>query len=132
MMHKYKPDGTYKRTIPANAFPCQDADLLSGHHPHWVKCDRYNNADMYHFQSFDALEVKNDGTYELCGEKLDGNPEYIIGHKLIKHGQDVSTIEERSFERLRKFLLEKDIEGIVFSSREKMCKIRKSEFGIKR
>ncbi len=129
---KIKPDGTYKRPIPLNAIPCQDADRLSGHHPHWVKCDRDNKGDKYHFEGFDALNNKNDGSYELCGNKVQKNPEKIDGHQLIRHGQEVLDVPDRSFEGLKKFLFENDIEGIVFHLDDKMCKIRKTDFGFKR
>ncbi len=129
---KIKPDGTYKRPIPLNAIPCQDADLLSGHHPHWVICDRNNKADKYHFEGFDALANKNDGSYELCGSKVQKNPEKIEGHQLIEHGQKKLNVPDRSFEGLKKYLFENDIEGIVFHLGDKMCKIRKTDFGFKR
>lgn len=75
-----------------------------------------------------------DGTYELCGEKVQGNPENIVGHVLIPHGKDVLDITDLSFEGLRQYLEVTDIEGIVFHDKlsDKMCKIRKSDFGIKR
>ncbi|MBR9860719.1 hypothetical protein GYB22_08205 [bacterium] len=122
------------RTLPVGAIPCQEPDGISGHHPHWVKCDRENNADRYHFEGFDQLENKEDGTYELCGEKVQGNPEKIEGHALIKHGSTILEIEDLSFDALRAFLTEHDIEGIVFhhKSEDKMCKLRKVDFGIKR
>lgn len=129
---KMNTDGMYKRQIPENAIPCQAADLKSGHHPHWIKCDRTDKADQYHFQGFDNLASLEDGTYELCGTKVQGNPEKIAGHRLIKHGSEILTVADRSFKGLFKFLSENDIEGIVFHQDEKMCKIRKSDFGIKR
>ena len=49
-------------------------------------------------------------------------------------GKDVLDITDLSFEGLRQYLEVTDIEGIVFHDRlsDKMCKIRKSDFGIKR
>jgi hypothetical protein len=122
------------RTLPPNAIPCQKPDIKSGHHPHWVKCERNDNSNKWHFQGFDTLENKEDGTYELCGEKVQGNPENIEGHQLIKHGCQVLDITNFSFDALRSFLKVTNIEGIVFHDSEsnKMCKIRKSDFGIKR
>jgi hypothetical protein len=122
------------RTLPPNAIPCQEADKITGHHPHWVKCQRNDQSSKYHFMAFDELENKLDGTYELCGEKVQGNPEKIKGHKLIKHGCEVLDIKDFSFDSLRAFLETTDIEGIVFYhlTDERMCKIRKTDFGIKR
>ena len=122
------------RTLPPSAIPCQEPDEITGHHPHWIKCDRDDKSDKWHFVAFDALENKEEGTYELCGEKVQGNPENIVGHQLIRHGCEVLDIADFSFEGLKSFLKVADIEGIVFhdSESDKMCKIRKSDFGIKR
>lgn len=122
------------RLLPPNSIPCQEPDIESGHHPHWVKCDRNDKSNKWHFIAFDSLENKEDGTYELCGKKIQGNPENIEGHKLIKHGCEVLDISDFSFEGLENFLNENDIEGIVFYDTESdnMCKIRKTDFNIKR
>lgn len=124
------------KQVPANAIPCQEPDEITGHWPHWIKCDRNNPADKWHFVGFDALENKQDGTYELCGEKLQGNPEHLTGHILVKHGIEVLPVKDFSFDGLKKYLSnsELDIEGIVFHHKNdgRMCKIRKCDFGIKR
>ena len=124
------------RKVPDGAIPCQEADAITGHHPHWLKCDRSKNEDKYYFEGFDALENKEDGTYELCGEKIQGNPEKIQGHKLIKHGCEVLELGSLDFEYLKEFLSDSsnDIEGIVFHhiSDGRMCKLRKSDFGVRR
>lgn len=122
------------RTLPPNAIPCQHPDEKSGHHPHWVKCTRADKSNQWHFDAFDKLPIKEDGTYELCGEKIQGNPEKIEGHQLIKHGSELLNITDFSFEGLKHFLETVDIEGIVFhdTKGDRMCKIRKSDFGIRR
>lgn len=122
------------RILPEGAIPCQDPDVKSGHHPHWVKCDRTNKADKWHFEAFDSLKNKTDGTFELCGEKIQGNPERLEGHQLIRHGSEKLNIDDLSFEGVKLFLTENDLEGIVFHHNNdgRMCKIRKSDFGIKR
>lgn len=138
-----KNTGLYKRQIPSGAIPCQEADKLSGHHPHWIKCRKDNPSDKYHFEAFDKLLRictdefninKYDGTYELCGEKIQGNPENIKGHRLIKHGVEKLYLANYEFESLNSYFKSVDIEGIVFHNvmDGRMCKIRKSDFGIKR
>lgn len=123
------------KEVPLNAIPCQEPDLVTGHWPHWVKCDKNNPNDRYFIEAFD-LSLP-DGTYELCGEKVGFNAEKIEGHKLIRHGSEVLDIQEPfTFKSLKEYLCDKnnDIEGIVFHSscKTKMCKLRKSDFGIKR
>ncbi len=135
------------RTIPDGAIPCQEADTISGHHPHWLKCDKSKNEDKYFFEGFYRLLRETiipanlnptifDGTYELIGEKVQGNPEKIEGHKLIKHGIEILDLPSLDFYSLKDYLSNQsnDIEGIVFHHKKdgRMCKLRKSDFGIKR
>lgn len=124
------------REIPAGAIACQEADALSGHHPHWVKCLRGTPEDKYFFEAFDVLENKTDGTYELCGPKVQGNPERLEKQELIKHGAEILALPALEFDALKAFLADpaNDIEGIVFHHRSdgRMCKLRKTDFGIKR
>lgn len=128
--------GKYKKPVPKGAIPCQEADTQSGHHPHWILCERENPADRYHFIGFDQLTNEGkviDGTYELIGEKVQGNPEGIEGYILVKHGAVELDVTNRTYEGLKSYLAEEDIEGIVFHHEDgRMCKIRKTDFGFKR
>ena len=131
-----KKTGKYKRGIPKGAISCQEPDFITGHHPQWIKCDRSNPADKYHFLAFDVFEDRNDGTYELIGENVNGNRESCEGYHLVLHGAFLLTSLDRpfTFDNIRSFLIENDIEGIVFHEEggDRMCKIRKTDFGIKR
>ena len=127
------------RQVPNGAIPCQEADLITGHHPHWLKCDPNKNEDRYFFDGYNSLAEFGkieDGTYELVGEKVNCNPEKIEGHHLIKHGTKILELENLNFEYLKQYLSnpELDIEGIVFHHKSdgRMCKLRKSDFGILR
>lgn len=127
--------------VPLNAIPCQDPDEITGLWEHWEKCERNDNASKYHLEALNSLVIENgmilmEGTYELCGEEIHENPELIEGHSLIKHGIEVLPITDFSFEGLKEYLSnpELDIEGIVFHHKTdgRMCKIRKCDFGVKR
>ena len=122
------------KSVPNGAIPCQDADLITGHWPHWLLCDRNNKSDKYFFEAFDRQFPLENGTYELVGPKIQGNPENISLNTLILHGYETLDIKDFSFESLIEYLTHNDIEGIVFHHivKDKMCKIRKSDFGIKR
>ena len=127
------------RQVPDGAIPCQEADLITGHHPHWLKCSHNKNEDKYFFEGYNSLAELGkveDGTYELIGEKVQGNPEKIEGHHLIKHGAKVlqGLVYPMTFENLKEYLEKVDIEGIVFHHKldGRMCKLRKSDFGIRR
>lgn len=124
------------KTVPPFAIPCQDADPITGHWPHWVRCYHDNPADKYHIEAWEPdLPDLPDGTYELCGPKVQGNPEKFEKHHLISHGVEWLNLgaEKLSFEGFKNYLLRTDIEGIVFHHPDgRMCKLRKSDFGIKR
>jgi hypothetical protein len=129
-------DAKKGKKAPLGAIPCQEADMITGHHPHWVKCDRNKSEDKYFFEAFDKLKDKKDGTYELCGIKIKNNPEKIDGHQLIRHGEEVLELSSFNFDYLKNYLSDSsnEIEGIVFHHKfdERMCKLRKSDFGIER
>lgn len=123
------------KSVPKGAIPCQGPDEITGHWPHWIRCEREDPSNKYHFDAFDNMGSKYDGTYELCGPKIQGNPEGFSNHVLIPHGDiDLDlTLRIYNFESFRKYLSEVNIEGIVFHHPDgRMCKLRKSDYGIKR
>lgn len=130
-------DAKKGKTPPVGAIPCQDPDPVSGHWPHWVKCVEGNPSDVFFIAAFKSAGSLPDGTYELCGEKIQGNPEKITGRVLIPHGKDALPILDFSFAGIREYLRdpENDVEGIVFHAADgsgRMCKIRKVDFGFTR
>ncbi|OBW40442.1 hypothetical protein AB670_03206 [Chryseobacterium sp. MOF25P] len=132
-------DAKRGKIAPEDAIPCQDADFVTGHHPHWVACEITKKEDKYFWEGFYALAELGkveDGTYELVGEKIQGNPENINGHLLVKHGTHILSLESLDFEFIKNFLSnpENNMEGIVFhhTADNRMCKIRKSDFGVRR
>ena len=130
-------DVKHGKSVPEGAIPCQEPDEITGHWPHWLKCDRNKPEDKYFFEAHDKLIAwPSNGTYELIGEKVQGNPEKIKGHELVKHGSVKYDIlpYNLNFEGLKEFLTITDTEGIVFHHKSdgRMCKLRKSDFGIKR
>jgi hypothetical protein len=121
------------RQVPEFAIPCQDPDPITGHWPHWTLCQHDKSEDKFFFEGFNNLEEKINGTYELCGPKVQGNPERFDRHELVKHGIEKIYFSDYSFENIKCLLEELPYEGIVFHHPDgRMCKIRKSDFGIKR
>lgn len=82
------------------------------------------------------MQFQKDGTFEAYGEKINGNNEKVEGHWMIRHGKVILPISQSqiNFEGLKEFLTVTDIEGIVFHHKSdgRMCKLRKSDYGIKR
>lgn len=92
--------------------------------------------DRWHREGFANLPDKSDGTYELVGPKVQGNPEKYETHTLVPHTLDVLILAEqppRDFEGIKAYLLDKNIEGIVFHHPDgRMAKIKKRDFGLRR
>ncbi len=92
--------------------------------------------DQYHRAAWTGADNWPDGTYELIGPKVQGNPEQQQFHLLIRHGGGPAGPLEnvpRDFAGLRAWMEGKDIEGIVFHHPDgRMAKIKLRDFGIKR
>jgi hypothetical protein len=105
-----------------------DPEQRTGHG--WVPVKDVKADHIHNMVDITGLE---DGTYELCGEKVNKNPENIEGHKLIKHESVVFKNVPTDFDDLKNWLKDKDIEGLVWHSPiGEMVKIKKSDFGMKR
>lgn len=115
---------------PVGAIPCCEPDPITGHHPHWVKVDKNNPFDKWFYEALlNTADAVWDGTYEAIGVHFQGNPYGLCNDILERHG--VKHIDvERSFEGIKKYLEENNIEGIVFwLDGEPKCKIKRSDFG---
>jgi len=98
----------------------------------WVPCD-IGPDDRWHMAAFAELSIWPDGTYELIGPKVQGNPEHWTTHQLIMHGSIEEDDVPRTFDGLRTWLATQDIEGVVFHHRDgRMAKIKLRDFGLKR
>ena len=130
-------DAKNGKPVPDGAIKCQEeADLITGHLPCWVKVDKNNPADKWFYEAYyntcmwtnQGLNPK-DGTYEAVGKHFQGNPYNYNNDSLIKHGSQIIEVE-RTFDGIKKYLSENYIEGIVFwKDGEPKCKIKRSDFG---
>ena len=74
-----------------------------------------------------------DGTYELCGPKVQGNPEGFAVHTLVCHGAMMLSDSPRDYAGLRTYLADGRIEGIVWHHSDgRMVKIKAKDFGHRR
>lgn len=125
------------RKIPEGAIPCCPPDPITGHHPHWVKCDKNDPADRWFFTALSITETTlpssttlPDGTYEATGVHFQGNPYNLDYDILKKHGAVEVTDFPRTFEGMDKYFKYHYMEGIVFwLDGEPKCKIKRSDFG---
>lgn len=125
---------------PENFTPAQpEADSVTGHWPGWVPVGE-GPEDKWHRE---ALETARQGptylrnwTYELIGPKVQGNPYRRMHHELIRHGEARLELGRGlSFNVVREFLSEHDIEGIVWWRHidDLHCdkvKIKRRDFGL--
>lgn len=131
-------DAKKGRKAPANAIPCCPPDPVTGHHPHWVPVDKSNPADQwfvsayenYHFWDNQNESDPIDGTYEAIGPHFQGNPYFLKRDIIRPHGADIIVFLNRSFDGIKEFLLDNEIEGVVFwKNGQPQCKIKRSDFG---
>lgn len=133
----YKRYDCKKGKIPPDGFiPCYEPDSITGHWPGWVKVDEKNPADKWFVTAYEmTVMLENygmklsDGTYEAVGRCFQNNPYNFTSNKLIKHGKEIVEVE-RTFEGIKKYLSEHEIEGLVFwKDGIPQCKIKRSDFG---
>ena len=77
------------KPTPVGFEPAQEPDQRTGHWPGWVPVGDGPD-DRWFREAFDASPGIPDGTYELCGPKVQGNPEKCETHVLIRHGSHFS------------------------------------------
>lgn len=129
-------DAKNGKTPPPNFEPCQlDPDPVTGHFPGWVPVGDGPD-EQWHRDGFAELVKYGympDGTYELVGAKVQGNPYNLSGHLLLRHGATVLHHVPRDPIELAKYLHdEPGIEGIVFHRENgDMCKVKRRDFGYK-
>jgi hypothetical protein len=114
---------------PPGAVACGAPDPVTGHWPHWVPID---DADRWHAEALarQAGELV-DGTYELCGPKVNANPERFDVHTLVRHGGEPLEVV-RTFDAIRGYLASNAVEGIVFAHPDgRFAKIRRKDFGFR-
>lgn len=122
-------DAKQGRTPPEGWEPAQEPDPVTGHHPGWLLI-----SDRPEDKAFREAQVpREDGTYELVGPKVQGNPEGFSVHTLLRHGAESLPDAPRDFTGLRDYFATHNIEGIVWHHPDgRMVKIKGKDFGVKR
>jgi hypothetical protein len=112
--YEWKPG----KTPPADFEPAQEPDEVTGAIPGWVPVGDGPD-DRWHREACRSHRVLHganplDGTYELIGPKVQGNPYGCSVHVLIAHGSLMAFDVPSDFDGLREYLRTRDIEGIVW------------------
>jgi len=116
---------------PPDFEPANEIDERTGKQQGWRPVGD-GPEDAYHREAW-ATDAPPDGTYELVGPKVQGNPEHFTEHRLLRHGACVLEDAPRTFDGLRGYFQAHDIEGIVWWHPDgRMVKIKAKDFGLKR
>ena len=119
-------DAKKGKAPPPGFIPAQDADENTGHWPGWLAVGDGPEDRWFREALKDGV---GDGTYELCGPKVQGNPEGFEKHILVRHGLEGIPADPRDFDSIRDFLKERPYEGIVWHHPDgRMVKIKKKDF----
>lgn len=116
------------KELKPGAIACNASfDPITYHWPHWIPAEGKDS--VYHIEGFENRDLIEDGTYELVGPKLQGNPYNLTQHELWKHGSVTVAIQDYSFESLRTIIEGLHEEGLVFHHPDgRKCKLRRSDF----
>jgi hypothetical protein len=132
---------------PPTDFEEADYDQETGKHVGWVEVG-WGSEDKWHRDTPytanpDKVKV-HDGYFELVGPKVQGNPEHLDSHMLVQFAGErpinstyplVEVLEDVpvTFNGLRDYLADKDIEGIVWHHPDgRMAKIKGKDYRLKR
>lgn len=116
---KPEPDG----------FELVETDAATGKSVGWVEVGDGPD-DKWHREAVsNMIGLIEDGTYELCGPKVQGNPEGYPVHTLVRHGAIGLDDVPRSFRALSGWLHDRLYEGVVWHHPDgRMAKIKKKDF----
>lgn len=117
-----KPD---KQTPPN--FDEVDHDDTTGKRVGWVPLEQ-SGFGKFHAEATAGRRF-DQGTYELVGPKINGNPESCDSHRLVQHGAFHLRHVPRDFAGLRDWLLTHEYEGIVWHHPDgRMAKLKRRDF----
>lgn len=98
----------------------------------WIWWIPVTSKDYYHQIAWAWGQGRfEDGTYELVGPEVQGNPHNFDHNALIRHGLAPLQENPRDFDSIELYLTTSFWEGIVWHHDDgRMCKITKHKFGL--
>jgi hypothetical protein len=105
-----------------------NADPATGKIMGWVPV---GPDDKWHLEAISKGEDLQPGTYELCGPKVQGNPEGYASHVMIAHAEAEILDAPRDYHGLKEWMAKTRFEGIVFHHPDgRMAKIKRRDFDL--
>lgn len=118
------------KTPPPNYAPVE-RDSTTGKTVGWEPVAQSSLA-KYHAEAASIRTSWPHGTYELCGPKVNGNPEGLDRHTLIRHATAERVdpnLDCRTYDEIALFLARHQWEGLVYHGPNGlMAKIKKRDF----
>lgn len=103
-----------------------NTDGVTGKVMGWVPIE-----DSSFYRWFEEADKPTEpGTYELCGPKIQGDPEGYGKHVLVPHGKEIVEVE-RTYEGIKNWIMSHPYEGLVFwldAEGTKQAKIKKKDY----
>ncbi len=116
------------KTAPIGFIPAMEPDANTGHQTGWIEVGD-GPEDRWHREALKDLTI--DGTFELVGPKVNGNPEGRLDHVLIPHGKNALLDVPRNYDALAVWFQDNTLEGIVWHHPDGlMAKIKRRDFGL--
>ena len=124
------------KSIPDN-FEEVNYDEVTKKRVGWVPVSEDEPGDVWHIKALSEMLEKDklhNQTYELLGPKIQSNAESVAAYFLLPHSHAETCNDcPRTFDQIKEWLVDKNIEGIVFHHPDgRMGKIKKKDFGMKR
>jgi hypothetical protein len=118
---------------PSGFEAAQEPDPETGKCPGWVPVGE-GPEDRWHREAFERCPLLDDGTYELVGPKIQGNPYGLDRHGLIRHGSILFRDEQppMAFSAMKGWFETNRHEGVVWHHPDgRMVKIKRRDFGLR-
>lgn len=120
------------RTPPPKFERSGDPDPVTGRVQGWVPVGD-GPENRWHREAYLADPDLPNGTYELIGPKVQGNPYHLDQHKLIRHGGLEMPGFPRTYDEIRSwFECQLNLEGVVWHHPDgRMVKVKAKDFGFR-
>lgn len=123
-------DAKNGKVPPAGFEACQEADPITGHMPGWIPVLDQPHL-KWHRLAWIGNEMLPDGTYELCGPAINGNPEQLRAHDFYRHGDTSIAPFCPTYDNCERLLSIYQWEGFVFHGPDgRMAKLKRRDFGL--